>query len=70
MYIAEKDQQPGQKYRIEVWYNFKTTDGDHPHKDYTVKVYSKHDLEILDADQKTNQLHTDGSEPSEFKVSL
>lgn len=37
-----------------------------PHKDYTVKVYSKHDLEVTNSNGETNQLHTDGQSPSEF----
>ena len=31
-----------------------------PAKDFTVKVYSKHDTPLTDADGTTNMLHTDG----------
>jgi hypothetical protein len=37
-----------------------------PKRDFTVKVYSKDDLELYDEDRNTNMLHNDGTEPSEF----
>ena len=38
-----------------------------PAKDFTVKIYSKHDgTKLFDSLGKTNMLHTDGNEPSEF----
>ena len=40
-----------------------------PHKDYTVKVYSKHDIKIFDENFQTNTLHTDGQSPTEFTTS-
>ena len=48
-----------------VWYEWM----DSPHKDYTVKAYSAHELPIYNANDETNQLHTDGQSPSEFTTS-
>jgi len=39
---------------------------DSPAPDYTVKVYSKHDLEIYDENLGTSVLYTDGRSPSEW----
>ena len=36
------------------------------HRDFTVGMYSKHDLFIKDSSGNSNELHTDGSFPSEF----
>ena len=37
-----------------------------PSPDYTLKVYSKHDLRIFDENDKENILYTDGRLPSEW----
>ena len=39
---------------------------DAPGNDYTVMLYSTHDIDIMDEDGQTSVFHTDGSEPSEF----
>ena len=36
------------------------------HRDFTVGMYSKHDLFIKDSSGNSNELHSDGSFPSEF----
>lgn len=36
------------------------------HRDFTVGMYSKHDIFIKDSSGNTNELHADGSFPSEF----
>lgn len=61
---------PGDDIIIMAWYTWHGS----PHKDYTVKVYSKMDLPVTETDEDTftedlgtNQLYTDGvSEPSEL----
>ena len=60
--IAVYDYDPGRTYVIAVKYDWH----DSPAKDYTVKVYSKHDLEIEDSDGDNQILYTDGHQPSEF----
>lgn len=40
-----------------------------PHKDYTLKVYSKQSVPIKDSNNVMNQLHTDGKSPTEFTAS-
>jgi len=42
---------------------------DSPAPDYTVKVYSKQSLEILDSSNKNTILHYDGQEPTGFTYS-
>lgn len=37
-----------------------------PHKDYTVKIYSKHASSTLTKDGNTNKLYADGQQPTEF----
>ena len=41
----------------------------YPAQEYTLKVYSKMDLEIKDADGETNMWHMDGQYPSRFTKS-
>ena len=55
----------GDKFLITVQYTW----GGYPARDYTVKVYSKQDLSILDSDGKTNMWHMDGQFPSAFTKS-
>ena len=40
---------------------------DHPYKDYTLRVYSKLNLDVKDSEGNTNMLHMDGQEPSGFR---
>lgn len=41
----------------------------YPAKDYTVKLYSKHDIKITNSNGKTNMIHMDGQYPSGFTES-
>mmetsp|Transcript_214 Transcript_214/g.382 ORF Transcript_214/g.382 Transcript_214/m.382 type:complete len:117 (+) Transcript_214:1602-1952(+) len=41
---------------------------DYPAKDYTVRVYSKQDLTVLDSSGNNIMLHMDGKSPSGFKI--
>jgi len=51
-------------YRLDVYYMFPE---DHPAKDYTVRVYSKQTLTVLDSNDEARELHMDGTtEPSGF----
>lgn len=52
----------GEEYRVDVTYEWLGS----PAPDYTVKLYSPLDLTLTDEAGATNQLHTDGQEPSEF----
>ena len=54
--ILAKDQKPGQMFLINIKYLW----FDSPNPDYTVKVYSKYDLQIFDSKSNTNKMHTDG----------
>ena len=40
-----------------------------PHPDFTLKVYSKENLPILDSNGNTNEINMDGSSPSGFTSS-
>ena len=54
----------GDTYQVRVGYEWLNS----PAPDFTVKVYSKHDTPITDADGQTNMLHTDGvNEPTELR---
>ena len=55
----------GDVFQIKVDYTWFNT----PHKDYTVKIYSKQDLSIKDSDNKSVIYHMDGKEPSGFTKS-
>jgi len=52
----------GAEYRVKVTYEWLGS----PAPDYTVKLYSPLDLTLTDENGSTNQLHTDGQQPSEF----
>lgn len=43
--IKAEDYEGGQWWSIDVWYSWMGS----PHRDYTVKVYSAHDLPIYNA---------------------
>ena len=59
----------GDTFYITVKYTWTYGFGSYPAKDYTVHVYSKQDLTILDASSKSNMWHMDGQFPSAFTVS-
>ena len=53
-----KDYKAGDKFKINIRYTWYGS----PHKDFTVKVYSKQDqiAKILNPKGKTNMFYTDG----------
>mmetsp|Transcript_1826 Transcript_1826/g.2454 ORF Transcript_1826/g.2454 Transcript_1826/m.2454 type:complete len:101 (+) Transcript_1826:1485-1787(+) len=53
----------GTVFKLDVYYIFPV---DHPKKDYTVRLYSKQNINVYDADGETNMLHMDGTSPSGF----
>ena len=57
------------EYSAEHTFNIKVkyTWLDSPRKDFTVKVYSVDDRQVLDNLGNMNMLHTDGQSPSEFE---
>lgn len=64
--ILSNEYSAGDKFYITVLYQWTYGIGSYPAKDYTVHVYSKQDLSILDRDGKTNMWHMDGQFPSAF----
>ena len=65
--IEEADYEAGDVFKLNVDYFYFSSP---VKRDYTVKVYSKQDLSIVDEDGNTNMLHMDGSEPSGFDSSF
>ena len=60
--VKEADYEAGATFRFKVdyrWYGYSA-------EDFTVKVYSKQDLEVKDQKGNTNQLNMDGTQPSGF----
>ena len=60
--VEEADYSANDVFTIDVefaWYGWVS-------EDYTVKVYSKQDLEVTDNRGRTNELHMDGTSPSGF----
>lgn len=55
----------GTKFIIRVQYTWDSNPGN----DYTLKVYSKQDLTILDSNGNSNMWHMDGQYPSAFTKS-
>lgn len=55
----------GDIFAVDVKYDWIGNKGN----DYTVKVYSKMDIEITDSLDRKVQLHTDGQSPTEFRKS-
>ena len=57
------------EYSAEHTFNIKVqyTWLDSPRKDFTLKVYSVDDRQVLDSSGNMNMLHTDGQSPSEFE---
>jgi hypothetical protein len=55
----------GDKFKVVVQYTW----DQQPAKDYTVKIYSKQNLEVKDANGATNMIHMDGQQPSGFTSS-
>ena len=53
---------PGRTYAARITYAWLGS----PAPDYTVKVYSKHSLSILDPSGEDSIWHADGTEPSEL----
>lgn len=61
--IKENEYTANELFDIRVRYDWYWS----PAKDFTVKIYSKHDgTNLFDLTGNTNMLHTDGNEPSEF----
>ena len=56
MYVYYSSYVAGDVFAIQVQYNWWGA----TKEDFTVKVYSKQDLEVLDSDGNTNQIHMDG----------
>ena len=63
--VAEADYSAGDVFTMEVNYNWLFLSA----KDYTVKVFSKQQLQVLDSNGETNMIHMDGQEPSGFTKS-
>jgi len=60
----------GDTFLIDVTYDWKgISSSEHPNRDYTLKVYSKQNLEIKDSKSRTNMWHMDGQYPSGFTKS-
>ena len=62
IHILESNYSAGDKFIIWIQY---TWDG-YPARDYTLKVYSKQKLTVLDIDGASNMWHMDGQFPSRF----
>jgi hypothetical protein len=60
--VKESDYSAGDSFTLKVGYKWFTNTV----KDYTVKVYSKQDLDIYDQYGELNVLHMDGQSPSGF----
>jgi len=60
--IEGGDLEPAGEYRVSVTYQWVGS----PAPDYTVKLYSPYDLVLTDEAGETNQLFTDGQQPSEW----
>jgi len=56
----------GEKFIITVQYDWQYGLKMYPARDYTVKVYSKQDLDVKDSLGRTNMWHMDGQFPSGF----
>jgi len=56
MYVYYSSYVAGDVFAIQVRYNWWGA----TKEDFTVKVYSKQDLPVLDSDGNTNQIHMDG----------
>jgi len=67
--VIESNYTAGDKFIITVQYNWQFGLGRYPARDYTVKVYSKQNLSVLDSQGKTNMWHMDGQFPSAFTES-
>ena len=58
------DYKPGAYFEVSVQYKWY----DSPGRDYTVKIYSKESIAILDGDNQENKLYTDGvNMPTELR---
>mmetsp|Transcript_15383 Transcript_15383/g.23677 ORF Transcript_15383/g.23677 Transcript_15383/m.23677 type:complete len:118 (-) Transcript_15383:196-549(-) len=60
--VPEADYEAGDNIKITVDYTWNF----YPTKDYTVKVYSKHDVAITDSTGQPHVCHMDGTFPSCF----
>ena len=63
--VAEADYSAGDVFTMEVNYSWDLFYA----KDYTIKVFSNQQLEVLDSNGETNMIHMDGQEPSGFTKS-
>lgn len=69
MQVLEADYSASDVFTIKAQFNWRASFQTYPAKDYTVKVYSKQNLEVKDSSGKTNMWHMDGQFPSAFTKS-
>jgi len=60
--LTEKDYSAGETFKVVVDYYWLLNGV----RDYTVSIYSKQRIEIVDEYGETNMLYTDNREPTEF----
>jgi len=63
--IPDSNYAAGQRFAVDIKYNWFGI----PHKDYTLKVYSRQSIDVTDYKGNKNQLHADGKSPTEFTES-
>lgn len=68
-YVAESEYAAGDKFILEVQYDWTYGWSNYPGNDYTLKIYSKQNLEIKDENGETNMWNMDGQFPSRFTKS-
>mmetsp|Transcript_13133 Transcript_13133/g.22192 ORF Transcript_13133/g.22192 Transcript_13133/m.22192 type:complete len:146 (+) Transcript_13133:1309-1746(+) len=66
LYFLSSEYEAGDTFQIFVFMSFSE---DYPNKDFTVSVYAKDSLDIVDLQGNTNQIHMDGHSPSGFTKS-